>query len=97
METFFFACHPCGNKDEITVVDLAYQMSYKKHEWDCVNDKELHDAEDACKYARALAEKYGLKYIPFDSRYGDDYEDDVDGDMPTGMYLTDEEEELLGL
>lgn len=78
-DTFYFLCHPCGDRTKITVVDLGHNVSYQKNDWDVVNSNEFDNAKDAIMYGKRLAIKYRLEYQPFESRYGEEVED--------GLYL----------
>ena len=80
----------------ITVCDLSHACSYERTDWDLVNDEIFDTPAEACKYARALAKKYGVEYKPFENRYGDPYVDVAESEGEPGvMYLT--EEEMKGL
>lgn len=97
--TKFFIIHPCSNMGEISVIDLSDAVSYMLDDWCTAVTREFYTAESACRYARALAKKYDLDYIQFDSRYGDDYDDSdpEDSDDGKGLHLTEEEELAAGV
>lgn len=67
-ETFYFVAF-VRNRQALTVIDLAYTVDYERNDWDAVNDENFHDPDTAIRYARKLADKYGLEYQLFDSRY----------------------------
>lgn len=67
-ETFYFIAF-VDNRKALTVIDLAYSVSYEKEDWDVACNETFEKPEDAIQYARALAQKYSLAYRMFDSRY----------------------------
>jgi len=68
-ETFYFVIHPKGDRSVVTVIDLAICMRYERSDWMAVNDEDFYGRDEAIEHARALAEKYKLRYEPFESRY----------------------------
>ena len=75
-ELFYFLCYPRGDKSKIKVIDECENLRYEKNDYSIVNDLEWYNARDAIEYARKLAEQNNLTYEPFDSRYGEDDEND---------------------
>ena len=69
MSEFYFIVHPSGDQKRITVIDLSYSVDYERSDWMAVNDDNFSCHKEAIEYARALAEKYNLKYELFESRY----------------------------
>jgi len=67
--TFYFVMHPGGDRSAVQVVDLSHNCSYERSEWLAVDDINFNDRDKAIVYARGLAQKYGLRYELFDSRY----------------------------
>lgn len=67
-DTFYFIAF-VDKGETITVIDLGHSVSYERDEWSVVNDEDFSDHLEAIAYARALAEKHGLKYRRFESRY----------------------------
>ncbi|MBD0788185.1 hypothetical protein HUO09_17660 [Vibrio sp. Y2-5] len=65
----YFIIYPNGDESKITVIDLAQSVSYQRSEWTSVNDENFHDRDEAIETAKALAVKYSLTYLPFESRY----------------------------
>lgn len=72
-DVFYFIAYPSGDTSKVTVIDLSYAVSYEREDWATVNDKDFTEHTDAIDYCRALAEKYNLEYIPFNSRYNSEY------------------------
>jgi hypothetical protein len=68
-EIIYFLCYPRGNKKQITVIDLQYNMSYERDDWSCVTPHDYLDRDEAICAARYLASKYNLEYLMFESRY----------------------------
>lgn len=68
-ETFYFVIYKDSARESITVIDLAHCVAYERTEFPVVNDETFSTPEEAITHAKALAEKYGLGYIPFESRY----------------------------
>ena len=68
-ETMYFAARSGDN--EITVIDLQSSLSYQREDWGVLNDVNLYNSKDAIEYTRDLAKRNGLKYKPFNSRYGE--------------------------
>ena len=84
-DTFYFLAYPSGEKDKITVIDLAYCVDYERSDWCNVNDMTFYSHTEAINYARNLAKKHGLKYVLFESRYDHSLnEDDIKNDY---LYL----------
>lgn len=81
-ETFYFVAY-VDKRTALTVIDLAFVVDYERSDWDCVNDENFHDRDEAIHYARKLAAKYGLEYRLFDSRY--------DESLNEHLFLTDDE------
>lgn len=69
MTVFYFLCYPRGDRTKITVVDLANCVAYERDEWLNVNDLTFQSQTEAIEYAKDLANKHGLEYMPFESRY----------------------------
>lgn len=67
-DTFYFIAY-VNNRKAVTVIDLAYVVDYERRDWDIVNEETFEDRDEAIFYARRLAEKYGLEYQLFESRY----------------------------
>ena len=72
---FYFLCFPSGDKKRVTVIDLMNCVSYERDEWSNVNDNTYYSAEEAIEAGRDIAERFGLEYEPFDSRYGNNSEE----------------------
>lgn len=68
-DTFYFVIYNGKDKSAIKVIDLAYSVDYERSDFPVVNKEDFQELEDAIEHAKALAEKYGLRYIPFESRY----------------------------
>lgn len=68
-DTFYFVIHPRGDRSVVQVIDLANAVSYERSDWLAVNDQDFYDRDEAIQHARALAQKFGLSYEPFESRY----------------------------
>ena len=77
-ELFYFICHPQGDKSKIEVIDEQQSLHYEKYHFALVNDLEWNNVKDAIEYAKKLAEKYNLEYIPFESRCGYDEDEIID-------------------
>lgn len=75
-ELFYFICYPKGDKSKIKVIDESETLRYEKDNFSIVNDLEWYNAQEAIEYAKKLAEQNNLTYIPFESRYGQDSEED---------------------
>ncbi|MEF1338960.1 hypothetical protein REH81_19630 [Vibrio rotiferianus] len=86
-ETFYFLAYPGGDHKKITVIDLGFSVEYQRNDWANVNDETYYDHEKAITDARKLADKFGLEYVPFDSRYNSDLSE------PKHPQLTLDEEE----
>ena len=87
-ELFYFICHPQGDKSKIKVIDEQQSLHYEKHDFALINDLEWDNVKDAIEYAKKLAEKYNLEYIPFESRCGHDEDEIIESDKPSGyLYL----------
>lgn len=71
-ENFYFIAYPKGDRSSITVIDLAHSVDYEREDWATVNDLNFSTPDEAITYARGLAEKYGLRYELFESRYNQD-------------------------
>ena len=67
-DTFYFVAF-VDKGEALTVIDLGHSVSYERDEWSVANDENFHGHLEAIAYARALAEKHGLKYRRFESRY----------------------------
>lgn len=67
-ETFYFIAF-VNNRQALTVIDLAYVVDYERNDWDVASAETFQERDTAIQYARKLAEKYGLEYQLFDSRY----------------------------
>ena len=68
-DLFYFIAHPQGDKSRVTVIDLSYSVSYERSDWDAANSINFTNPDEAIKYAKAIADKYNLKYELFNSRY----------------------------
>lgn len=71
-ENFYFIAWPKGDRSSITVIDLAHSVDYEREDWATVNDLNFSTPDEAITYARGLAEKFGLRYELFESRYNQD-------------------------
>ncbi len=67
--TFYFVIHPRGDRSEVQVIDLASCARTERIEWLAVNDQDFYERDLAIAHARGLAQKFGLRYVPFESRY----------------------------
>ena len=65
----YFICYPRGDKNLLTVIDLASATQYEKNEWDVTTPHEFDNRNEAIAHARGLARDYGLQYKMFESRY----------------------------
>ena len=68
-DIFYFLCFPQGDRTKITVIDLQNCVDYERDEWSNVNKNTYFDHAEAIRAARDIAERYNLEYIPFESRY----------------------------
>lgn len=82
-DVFYFVAF-VNKRKALTVIDLAYAVDYEKNDWDVASKETFEDPEKACRYARALAEKYGLEYRLFDSRYNEDLSEKLTLDLDEG-------------
>lgn len=69
MEFIYFIANQGGDKSKITVIDLANVTVYERDQFTPVNDENYHDLAEALVDAKAIASKYNLEYVPFESRY----------------------------
>ncbi|MDA0152261.1 hypothetical protein OH460_08105 [Vibrio sp. Makdt] len=69
MEFIYFIANQGGDKSKVTVIDLANVTVYEREQFSPVNDDNYHDLSEALGDAKAIASKYDLEYIPFESRY----------------------------
>jgi len=69
MEFIYFIANQGGNKSKITVIDLANVTVYEREEFSPVNDDNYYELAEALADAKAIASKYDLEYVPFESRY----------------------------
>lgn len=67
--TFYFLTYVGKDRQEVTVIDLGYNVDYERDEFAAVNDLNFENHLEAIIYARALAIQNGLKYRLFESRY----------------------------
>ncbi|EMY6611267.1 MULTISPECIES: hypothetical protein [Vibrio] len=72
MNFIYFIANQGGNTSKITVIDLADVTIYERDQFSPVNDDNYHDLTEALADAKAIASKYGLDYVPFESRYNSD-------------------------
>jgi hypothetical protein len=72
----FFLVFPGGDRSKITVIDLMHCVSYERNDWENVNDNTYYNRDEAIKSARDIADRYGLEYMPFESRYDNGDEKD---------------------
>lgn len=68
-DTFYFLAFPKGDASKITVIDLAYSVSYERGDWANVNDETYYDHKTAIEEAKAMVRALGIEYVPFESRY----------------------------
>jgi hypothetical protein len=66
---FYILVHPRGDKSQIEVVDLASAVSWEASDYRRVTPHDYGIREEAILEARRLAQRYGLKYNLFESRY----------------------------
>lgn len=59
--TFYFPAYVGKGRQEITVIDLGYNVDYERDEFAAVNDLNFKSHLEAILYARALAAQNGLK------------------------------------
>lgn len=75
---FYFICYPAGtHRSSITVIDEREDFRYEKNDFALVNDLEWGNVKEAIDYTKKLAEKHKLVYMPFESRYGQDDDEEV--------------------
>lgn len=67
-DTFYFVVM-VDKGQAITVIDLAYCVDYEQDDWACVDNQNFTDPSLAINHARRLANRNGLDYKPFESRY----------------------------
>jgi hypothetical protein len=79
--TFYFLCYPRGDRNCLTVIDLAHVVGYERGEWDAVTPDDFDDRNEAIRAARKLAQEHGKTYEMFESRYGamNEYLGEFDG------------------
>lgn len=77
-EIFYFICYPQGDRSKIQVIDEQQNLHYEKHDFALVNDLEWDNSKEAISYAKNLAEKYNLTYVPFESRCSHDKDEGSD-------------------
>ena len=65
----YFLAFPQGHKSKITVIDIIDIMSYERNEFANVNDNTYTTLKDAIDAGKDIARRYGLTYVPFESRY----------------------------
>lgn len=66
--TFYFLAYT-NNREAVTVIDLSNMTSYEREDWDTVNDVNMSDRDEAIAYGRDFADRHGLHYELFESRY----------------------------
>jgi 3'-phosphoadenosine 5'-phosphosulfate sulfotransferase (PAPS reductase)/FAD synthetase len=69
-----------NNKQSVTVIDLASCVAYERSDWNNVNDYTFYSHTEAIEYARSLAERYGLEYERFESRYNNELDENPEED-----------------
>ncbi len=69
MEFIYFIANQGGDTSKITVIDLADVTVYERDQFSPVNDDNYHDLKEAIADAKAIANKYDLEYVQFESRY----------------------------
>lgn len=87
-DTFYFVIHPSGDRSAVKVIDLASCVSNERSEWLAVNDQDFSERDEAIEYARGLAQKYGLRYVPFESRYNKDLNESYSLELDEPYNLT---------
>jgi hypothetical protein len=66
---FYILIYPRGDKSQIEVVDLAFAVSWEAREYCRATPHDYGDRKEAILEARRVAQRYGLKYNLFESRY----------------------------
>lgn len=74
-DTFYFVIFTSKARTTIKVIDLAYASSYERSEWLAANEENFDTPEDAIEHAKALAAKFNLMYVPFESRYNSELDE----------------------
>jgi hypothetical protein len=87
-DTFYFVIHPAGDRSAVKVIDLSNSVSYERSEWLAVNDRDFTDRDEAIEHARGLAKKYGLNYVPFESRYNSELNEPYSLELDEPLNLT---------
>lgn len=67
-DTFYFVVM-VDKGQALTVIDLAYCVDYERSDWSCVDIENFTDPSSAINHARRLANRNGLAYKSFESRY----------------------------
>lgn len=67
-DTFYFVVM-VDKGQALTVIDLAYCVDYERDDWSSVDNENFTDPSSAINHARRLANRNGLAYRPFESRY----------------------------
>ncbi len=68
VDVIYFVAYKHGDTTKITVVDLANTTIYERDQFSPVNDENYYELQEALSVAKALAAKYQLQYVPFESR-----------------------------
>ena len=64
MSTFFIIIFPRGDRKKLSIAEISQSMSYEKEEYLVASKNDFFDVQEACEYAKVLALKNGLEYIP---------------------------------
>jgi hypothetical protein len=65
----YFICYPDGDRSKLTVVDLHPAVAYERDEIDTLNSRNYDSALEAMDECRDIADRFGLAYVLFKSRY----------------------------
>ena len=68
-DTFYFVVFTADEEDTLTVIDLAKCVSYERDDWNCIDNLNFQERDEAIEYARVVAQANNMKYRPFTSRY----------------------------
>lgn len=67
-DTFYFVVSD-DVPSQVKVIDLQCNTSYKRDDFNPVDDRDFNDLNEAIRYAKKIAEINNVRYVPFESRY----------------------------
>lgn len=76
-QLIYLIVHPRSNREQITVVDLQFDLTYQKTDWCLASQCEWQDRDEAIAVARSTALKHNLTYVLFESRYNHEENEDL--------------------